>query len=122
MSEHLCGGVQIDTFEVGLGFHEELGEVFGRFAADRVREGSHVRSVQRLCVTCEVTLLGVTKVCVHLRDPVRRRVGHGLARKEWSLRVHSIGLLLIGNLCPHAAPHVYSERDLDEGALGEDAG
>ena len=34
-----------------------------------------------------------------LRDPVRRRVGHQLARKEWSMRVHSIGLLLIDNLC-----------------------
>ena len=122
MSEHRCGGVQIDTFEVGLGFQEELGEVFGHLAADRVLEGSHVRSVQRLCVTCEVPLLGVTKACVHLRDPVRRRVGHELARKEWSMRVHSIGLLLIGNLCPHAAPHDCSERDRDEGARGEDAG
>ena len=48
--------------------------------------------------------LGVTKACVHvrvnrvdhvqesvLRDPVRRRVGHELARKEWSMRVHSDG-------------------------------
>ena len=55
-SEHRCAGVQIGTFEVGLGFQEELGEVFGHLVADRALEGSHVRSVQRLCVTCEVPL------------------------------------------------------------------
>ena len=48
--------VQIGTFEVGLGSKEELGEVFGHLAADRTLEGSHVRSVQRLCVHCEVPL------------------------------------------------------------------
>ena len=101
-------------------------------AAGRTLEGLHVRSVQRLCVRCEVPLdvaqfdewpgvahdaakfrrnvlwctiqnqeprcqLSVTKACVHVRvnrvdhvqesvfrDPVRRRVGHELARKEWS--------------------------------------
>ena len=123
---------QIGTFEVGLGFQEELGEVFGHLAADGTLEGAHVRQVQRLCVRCEVPLdvaqfdewpgvahdaaksrrnvlwciiqnqelryqLSVTRACVHvrvsrvdhvqesvLRDPVRRRVGHELARKEWS--------------------------------------
>ena len=35
-------------FEVGLGFQEELGEVFGHLLTDRVLQGSHVRSVQRL--------------------------------------------------------------------------
>ena len=88
-SEQRIGGVQIDTFEVGLGFQEELGEVFGHLAADGVLEGSHVRSVQRLCVRCAVPLLGVTTAHVHvrvnrvdhvqesvLRDPVRRSVGH----------------------------------------------
>ena len=34
------------------------------------------------------------------RDPVRRSVGHELARKDWSMRAHSIGLLFIDNLCP----------------------
>ena len=122
-------------FEVGLDFQEELGEVLGHLAADRALEGSHVRSVQRLCVRYEVPLLGVTKARVHvrvnrvdhvqeslLRDPVRRRVGHELARKEWSMRVHSIGLLLIDNLCPHAASHVCSKCDRDEGARSEDMG
>ena len=164
-----CAGVQIDTFEVGLGFQEELGEVFGHLAADRALEGSHVRSVQRLCVRCEVPLdvaqfdvwpgvahdaakflrnvlwctiqnqepgyqLSVTRARVHvrvnrvdhvqesvLRDPVRRRVGHELARKEWSMRVHSVAPL-VDNLCPHAASHVCSKRDRDEGARGEDMG
>ena len=66
-SEERIGGVQIDTFEVGLGFQEELGEVFGHLAADRVLEGSHVRLVQRLCVRCAVPLLGVTRARVHVR-------------------------------------------------------
>ena len=57
-----------------------------------------------------------------LRDPVRRRVGHELARKEWSVRLHSVGLPLMDNLCPHPASHVCSERDRDEGALGEEMG
>ena len=112
-SEQPIGGVQIDTFEVGLGFQEELGEVFGHLAADRVLEGTHVRPVQRLCVRCAVPLFGVTKARVHvrvnrvdhvqesvLRDPPRRSVGHELARKDWSMRAHSIGLLFIDNLCP----------------------
>ena len=112
-SEQRIGGVQIDTFEVGLGFQEELGEVFGHLAADRVLEGTHVRPVQRLYVRCAVPLLGVTRACVHvrvnrvnhvqesvLRDPPRRSVGHELARKDWSMRAHSIGLLFIDNLCP----------------------
>ena len=151
-------------FDVGLDTQEELGEVFGPFAADRILEGSHVRSVLRLCVRCEVPLrveqcdvwpgvahdaakflrnvlwrtvqkqepeyqLGVTRACVHvrvnrvdhvqeslLRDPVRRRVGHELARKLWSMMVPSVGLLLKNNLCPHAASLVCSERDRDEGA------
>ena len=94
-------------------FQEELGEVFGHLAADRPLEGSHVRSVQRLCVyavkfRCSASpgracMSAVDRVdhvqeCL-LRDPVRRRVGHELARKQWSMRVHSIGLLLINNLC-----------------------
>ena len=80
--------------------------------------------------------LGVTSARVHvrvdrvdhvqeniLRDPVRRRVGHELTRKVWSMRVHSAGLRVhIDNLCPHAAAHVCSERDRDEGARGEDMG
>ena len=57
-----------------------------------------------------------------LRGPVRRRVGDELARKEWSMRVHSVALHLIDNLCPHAASHVCSKRDRDEGARGEDMG
>ena len=119
-------------FEVGLDFQEELGEVFGHLAADRALEGSHVRSVQRLCVRYEVPLLGVTRARVHvrvdhvqgslLRDPVRRRVGHELVRKAWSMRVHSIGLLFIDNLCPHAASRVCSKCDRDEGARSEDMG
>ena len=54
LPEHRCAGVQIGTFEVGLGFQEELSEVFGHLAA--ALEGSHVRSVQRLCVRREVPL------------------------------------------------------------------
>ena len=57
-----------------------------------------------------------------LRDPVCQRVGHELARKEWSVRVHSIGILLVDNLCPHATSHVCSKCDRDEGARGEDLG
>ena len=51
-----------------------------------------------------VSQLGITRACVHvrvnrvdhvqeivLRDSVRRRVGHEQARKEWSMRLHSIG-------------------------------
>ena len=55
-----------------------------------------------------------------LRDPVRRGVGHELAREVWSMRVYSAALPLINNLCPHAASHVRSERD--QGARGEDMG
>ena len=79
--------------------------------------------------------LGVTRACVHVRvdrvdhvqecllhDPVRRGVRHELARKVWSMRVYSDALPLIDNLCPHAASHVRSERDRDEGARGEDMG
>ena len=159
LSEHRCAGVQIGTFEVGPDFQEELSEVFGHLAGDRVLEGSHERPVQRLSVPREVPLdvaqfdvrPGVAhdaakfrsnvlwrtiqnqepgcRACVHvrvnrvdhvqesvLRDPVRRGVGHELARKVCSMRVHSVTLLLIDNLCPHAAPHVRSERDRDEGA------
>ena len=57
-----------------------------------------------------------------LRDPVRRGVGRELARKEWSMRVHPIGVPLMDNLCPPAASHVCSKRDRDEGARGEDMG
>ena len=109
--------------------------MFGHLAADRALASSHVRSVQRLFVRYEVPLLGVTRARVHvlvnrvdhvqeslLRDPVRRRVGHELARKERSMRVHSIGLLLVDNLCPHHASHVCSKCDRDEGARGDDMG
>ena len=78
---------------------------------------------------------GVTRACVHvrvdrvdhvqesvLRDPVRRRVGHELARKVWSMRAHSVGLPLMDNLRPHAASHVSSKCDRDEGSRGEDMG
>ena len=170
LAEHSGTGVQIDTFEVGLDFQEELGEVFGHLLADRVLEGAHVRPVQRLSVSREVPLdvaqfdvrpgvahdaakllrnvlwrtiqnqepgyeLGVTRACVHvrvdrvdhvqesvLRDPVRRGVRHELAREVWSMRVHSVALPLKDNLRPHAAPHVRSKRDRDEGARGEDMG
>ena len=170
LAEHCGAGVQIDTFEVGFDFQEELGEVFGHLLADRVLEGAHVRPVQRLSVSREVPLdvaqfdvrpgvahdaakfrsnvlrrtiqnqepgcgLGVTRACVHVRvdrvdhvqeclvrDPVRRGVGHELAREVWSMRVYSAALLLKDNLCPHAASHVRSERDRDQGARGEDVG
>ena len=170
LAEHCGAGVQIDMFEVGLDFQEELGEVFGHLLTDRVLEGAHVRPVQRLSVSREVPLdvvqfnvrpgvahdaaklrsnvlwrtiqnqepgyeLGVTRACVHvrvdrvdhvqesvLRDPVRRGVRHELAREVWSMRVHSVALPLIDNLCPHAASHVCSKRDRDEGARGEDMG
>ena len=36
LSEHRCAGVQIDTFEVGLDFQKELGEVFGDLLASRM--------------------------------------------------------------------------------------
>ena len=154
--------------EVGLGFQEELGEVFGYLLADRVLEGAHVRPVQRLSVSREVPLdvaqfvvrpgvahdaakfrsnvlwrtaeeqepgceLGVISARVHvrvnrvdheqeclLRDPVRQGVGHELARESWPVRVCSVALHLTDDLRPHAAPHVRSERDRDEGARGED--
>ena len=88
------------------------------------------RTVEEQEQGCE---LGVTSARVHarvdrvdhvqeciLRDPVRRGVGHELARKVWSMRVHSVALPLIDNLRPHAAPHVRRERDRDEGVRGED--
>ena len=88
------------------------------------------RTIQNQEPGCE---LGVTRACVHvrvdrvdhvqeclLRDPVRRGVGHELARKVWSMRVYSPALHLIDNLRPHSAPHVHSERDRDEGARGVD--
>ena len=43
-------------FEVGLGFQEELGEVFGHLLADRGLESAHVRPVQRLSISREVPL------------------------------------------------------------------
>ena len=155
-------------FEVGLGFQEELGQVFGHLLTDRVLEGEHVRPVQRLSVSREVPLdvhqfnvrpgvahdaakfrsnvlwraiqnqesgceLGVTRVRVHvrvdrvdyvqesvLRDPVRRRVGHELARERWSKRVYLVALPLIDDLCPHTTSHACSKRDCDESARGED--
>ena len=79
--------------------------------ADRVLEGAHVR----------VDRVDHVQECL-LRDPVRRGVGHELARERWSMRVYSAALPLIDNLCPHAAPHVRSKRDRDEGARGEDMG
>ena len=42
-----------------------------------------------------------------LRDPVRRRVGHELARKEWSMRLHLVALSLIDNLC-HIPPLLFA--------------
>ena len=90
------------------------------------------RTIQNQEPGCE---LGVTRACVHvrvdrvdhvqesvLRDPVRRGVGHELARKVWSMRLYSVALLLMDDLCPHTAPHVCSKRDRDEGARGEDMG
>ena len=90
------------------------------------------RTVEEQEPGCE---LGVTSARVHvrvdrvdhvqvclLRDPVRRGVGHELARERWPVRVYSVALLLTNDLCPHAAPHVRSERDRDEGARGEDIG
>ena len=91
-------------------------------AADRTLEGSHVRSVQRAkflrnVLRCTIQnqepgyQLSVPRACVHvrvnrvdrvqesvLRDPVRRRVGHELARKQSSMRAHSVGLHLTNNL------------------------
>ena len=75
----------------------------------------------RACVHVRVNRVDHVQESV-LRDPVRRRVGHELARKEWTMRVHSVALLLIDNLCPHAASHVCSKRDRDEGTRGEDVG
>ena len=90
------------------------------------------RTVEEKKPGCE---LGVTSARVHvrlnridhvqerlLRDPVRRGEEHELARERWPARVYSVALLLIDDLCPHAAPHVRSERDRDEGARGEDTG
>ena len=90
------------------------------------------RTVEEQEPGCE---LGVTSARVHvrvdrvehvqeclLRDPVRRGVGHELARERWPVRVYSVALPLIDDLRPHAAPHVRSERDRDEGARGEDTG
>ena len=86
------------------------------------------RTIQNQEPGCE---LGVTRACVHvrvdrvdhvqecfLRDPVRRGVGH----ERLSRRFYSVALPLIDNLRPHAAPHVRSKRDRDEGARGEDMG
>ena len=75
--------------------------------------------------------LGVTSAHVHvrvnrvdhlqeslLRDPVG--VGHELARERWPVRVYSVAFPLTDELRPHAALHVRSESDRDEGARGED--
>ena len=90
------------------------------------------RTVEEQEPGCE---LGVTSARVHvrvdrvdhlqeclLRDPVRRGAGHELARERWSMRVYSVALPLIDDLCPHTASHVCSKRDRDEGARGEDMG
>ena len=98
--------------------------------AAKLRSDVLWRAVHNQEPGCE---LGATRACVHVRvkrvdhvqgsvlcDPVRQGVGHELAWKEWSMKVHSIGLLLLDNLCPHDASHGSSERDRDEGARGED--
>ena len=100
--------------------------------ASKFRSNVLWRRVEEQEPGCE---LGVTSACVHvrvdrvdhvqeclLRDPVPRGVGHELARKVWSMRVHSVALLLVDDLRPHAAPHVRRERDRDEGARGEETG
>ena len=89
------------TFEVGLGFQEELGEVFGYLflkARMYARSNGCVYAVKfrcsaspgRACEHVRVNRVDHVQGSV-LRDPVRRGVGHELARKEWSMRVHSIG-------------------------------
>ena len=90
------------------------------------------RTVEEQEPRCE---LGVTSARVHvhvdcvghvqeclLRDPVRRGEKHELARERWPVRVYSVALPLIDDLRPHAAPHVRSERDRDEGTRDEDTG
>ena len=74
-----------------------------------------------------ICLWAVTKECVHvrvdrveeclLRDPVRRGVGHELARERQSMRVHSAALPLVDDLRPHGR----NELDRDD-ARGEDIG
>ena len=144
-------------FEVGLGFQEEIGEVFDQLLADQVLEGVHVRPVQRLSVSREVPLdvaqfdvrpgvahdaakfrsnvlwrtiqnqepgceLGVTSARACPRLSRRSCSGVPLARAGAESVVHegALGLPLVDDLRPHAAPHVRRERDRDEGARGED--
>ena len=77
-----------DVFEVGLGFQEELGQMFGHLAADRTLEGSHVRSVQRLCLPREV-LLDVAQFDVragsraqHCEIPKQRAVAQSRSKSQ----------------------------------------
>ena len=109
-------------------------DVRPRVAHDFSKFRSNVlwRTAEKQEPGCE---LGVTSAPLHvrvdrvdhvqeclLRDPVRRGVGHELERERWPVRVHSVALLLLDDLCLHAAPRVRSERDRDEGARGEDTG
>ena len=90
-------------------FQEELGYLL----ADRVLEGAHATPRSSgCCVSREVPLdaaqfdvrLGVAHDAStfgsNVRDPVRRRVGHELARERWPVRVYSVALPLIDDLCP----------------------
>ena len=100
--------------------------------ASKFRSNVLWRTVEKQEPRCE---LGVTSARVHvrvdrvdhvqeclLRDPVRRGVGHDLAKERWPVRVYSVALPLKDNLCAMFAPHVRSERDRDEGARSEDMG
>ena len=108
-----------------------------RLQAIRIIFGSKPPSVashQRdsISLRAQKNCLSVTRARVHvrvnrvdhvqeslLRDPVRRRVGRG---KSGPWGTHSVALSFIDNLCPHAASHVCSKCDRDEGAQGEDMG
>ena len=109
-------------------------DVRPRVAHDAAKFRSNVlwRTIQIQEPGCE---LGVTRECVNvrvdrvdhvqesvLRDPVRRGVGHELEREHWPVRVYSVALPIIDDLCPHTASHVCSKRDRDEGARSEDMG
>ena len=90
-------------------------------AQSRTRSQGVSSGVTRACVHVRVDRVDHVQECL-LRDPVRRGVRHELARRVWSMTVYSAALPLLDNLCPHAASHVRSEGDRDEGARGEDMG
>ena len=107
-------------------FQKELGKIFGHLAENRVLSVSQLYVLRnsaawrhllgRPCMSGLIASIVIQGSL--LRDPLCRKVGQELARKTWTLKVHSIGFLFTNNLCPH----ICNKCDRDEGARCEDMG